>query len=41
IGTLGGIGELARDALTQGSGGGGSGGPPARRGPFEGGGAGQ
>ncbi len=36
IGTLGGIGELARDAL--GRGGGGDGAPPApRRGPFEGG----
>jgi regulator of protease activity HflC (stomatin/prohibitin superfamily) len=35
IGTLGGIGELARDAL--GGGGGGTAGPPARRsGPFEG-----
>src|SRR3954470_21321438 len=41
IGTLGGIGELARDALGGGSGGGGGGGPPARRkGPFEGGGSG-
>ncbi|MGZ8332082.1 MAG: SPFH domain-containing protein, partial [Allosphingosinicella sp.] len=38
IGTLGGIGELAKDAL---GGGGGASGPPARRGPFEGGGAGQ
>jgi regulator of protease activity HflC (stomatin/prohibitin superfamily) len=42
IGTLGGIGELARDALSQsGSGGGGSGGGnasvPTTRGPFEGG----
>jgi regulator of protease activity HflC (stomatin/prohibitin superfamily) len=39
IGTLGGIGELARDALGTGPGGGAPpAGPPARRGPFEGGG---
>ena len=39
IGTLGGIGELARDALGKGGGGGSGDGPPAapRRGPFEGG----
>ncbi|MEA3016667.1 MAG: hypothetical protein QOI38_1389 [Sphingomonadales bacterium] len=36
IGTLGGIGELARDALGRGNGDGGA--APARRGPFEGGG---